>query len=49
LVHSDRVENLGELVSVFGLVDILRVSAEDTSFANFLEFERDVLRQLATD
>jgi hypothetical protein len=49
LVNTDRVENGRELLTVFGLVNVLGVGTENLGLAAFLELEGDVLRELATD
>ena len=49
LVNADAVEDFGELLAIFGLVDVLGVGAENVGAAGLLEAEGDVLGQLATD
>jgi hypothetical protein len=46
LVDTDRVEDGGELVSVFGIVDLLRVGTKDID-TSLLESKGNVLGELA--
>jgi hypothetical protein len=49
LVNVDRVENRRELLTVFGLVNVLGIGTENLSLATFLKLKGDVLRELTTD
>jgi hypothetical protein len=49
LVNIDRVEDRRELLTVFGLVNVLGIGTENLSLAAFLKLESDVLRELTTD
>jgi hypothetical protein len=49
LVNIDRVENRRELLTVFGLVDVLGVCTENLGLAAFLKLKSDVLRELTPD
>ncbi|GKT75685.1 hypothetical protein ColTof4_08108 [Colletotrichum tofieldiae] len=49
LVDANAIEDLGELLSVLGLVNVLRVGSENLSTAGLLETKRNVLGKLATD
>jgi hypothetical protein len=46
LVDTDGVEDGGELVSVFGIVDLLRVGTKDID-TSLLESKGNVLGELA--
>lgn len=47
LVHADAVEDLGELLTVLGLVNVLGVGTQNLGPTCLLKSERDVLGQLA--
>jgi len=49
LIDSDAVKDLGELLSILGLVNIAGISSKDLGTASLLQAESNVLRQLTAD
>ena len=49
LVNTNGVEDGRELVTVLGLVNVMRVGSENLGLARLLEFQSNVLRKLATN
>jgi hypothetical protein len=49
LININRVEDRRELLTVFGLVNVLRIGTENLGLAAFLKLESDVLRELTAD
>jgi len=49
LVDANAIQDLRELVAVLGLVNVLRISAQDLGATSLLQTQGNILGQLATD